>query len=214
MASELGGSQISSLLETLPGIANVLRSPVADALVGVIRAGAGLSEFRFDDADELIKYAVRRGLMNGDEGDRLLADLREVSEPGTGRSGRQPERPRAAEATPEPEAAIAPVPAAPTRPKPAAAKPVAAPKPAAAKPAKAAKPKPATPVKPAKAAQPARKPAKPAKSGKSAKAVKANRSAKPAKSGRAKAASRPVKTAKTAKTVKAGKKAPKGGRKR
>ena len=88
MVSELGGSQISSLLETLPGIANVLRSPVADALVGVMRAGARLAEFRYDDADELVKYAVRRGLMNGDEGDRLLAELREVSEPGTGKTGR------------------------------------------------------------------------------------------------------------------------------
>ena len=36
MVSELGGSQISTLLETLPGIANVLRSPVADALSSVI----------------------------------------------------------------------------------------------------------------------------------------------------------------------------------
>ena len=40
MASELGGSQILTLLETLPGIANVLRSPVADALNNVIRAAA------------------------------------------------------------------------------------------------------------------------------------------------------------------------------
>jgi len=40
VVSELGGSQISTLLETLPGIANVLRSPVADALGSVIRAAA------------------------------------------------------------------------------------------------------------------------------------------------------------------------------
>ena len=40
MATELGSTQISTLLETLPGIANVLRSPVADALVNVIRAAA------------------------------------------------------------------------------------------------------------------------------------------------------------------------------
>ena len=50
MASELGGSQILTLLETLPGIANVLRSPVADALHNVIRAGQ-------------------------EEGDRLLAEI-------------------------------------------------------------------------------------------------------------------------------------------
>ena len=75
MVSELGGSQISTLLETLPGIANVLRSPVADALGNVIRAAARLSDFSVADADELIKYATRRGLLGQDEGDRLLAEV-------------------------------------------------------------------------------------------------------------------------------------------
>ena len=75
MVSELGGSQISTLLETLPGIANVLRSPVADALGNVIRAGARLSEFHVQDADELVRYATRRGLLGQDEGDRLLAEV-------------------------------------------------------------------------------------------------------------------------------------------
>ena len=42
VVSELGGSQISTLLETLPGIANVLRSPVADALSNIIRSAARL----------------------------------------------------------------------------------------------------------------------------------------------------------------------------
>ena len=42
MGSELGSSQISTLLETLPGIATVLRSPVADALSHIIRAAARL----------------------------------------------------------------------------------------------------------------------------------------------------------------------------
>ena len=65
VVSELGGSQISTLLETLPGIANVLRSPVADAL----------SEFNVADADELVKYATRRGLLGQDEGDRLLQEV-------------------------------------------------------------------------------------------------------------------------------------------
>jgi len=53
VVSELGGSQISTLLETLPGIANVLRSPVADALGSVIRAAARLTEFNIADAEEL-----------------------------------------------------------------------------------------------------------------------------------------------------------------
>ena len=73
--SELGGSQISTLLETLPGIANVLRSPVADALGNVVRAGARLAEFHVADAEELIRYATRRGLLGQEEGDRLMAEV-------------------------------------------------------------------------------------------------------------------------------------------
>ena len=75
MVSELGGSQISTLLETLPGIANVLRSPVADALGSVIRAAARLAEFNVEDADELVRYATRRGLLGQEEGDRLLGEV-------------------------------------------------------------------------------------------------------------------------------------------
>ena len=75
MASELGGSQILTLLETLPGIANVLRSPVADALNNVIRAAARLSDFNVADAEELVRYATRRSLMGQEEGDRLLAEI-------------------------------------------------------------------------------------------------------------------------------------------
>ncbi len=75
MVSELGGSQISTLLETLPGIANVLRSPVADALGNVIRAAARLTEFNVADADELVRYATRRGLLAQEEGDRVLAEV-------------------------------------------------------------------------------------------------------------------------------------------
>jgi hypothetical protein len=174
VVSELGGSQISSLLETLPGIANVLRSPVADAIVGALRAGAGLAEFRIDDADELVKFAVRRGLMNGDEGDRLLAELRAVAEPGSPKPARPAER----KPSPPPAAAAPPV-----RPSPQAAK--AAPTKAPPKPVKATKPvKTAKPVRPAartaKPAKPVRKskPAKPVK----AKPVKASRSARPVKS--------------------------------
>jgi len=76
VVSELGGAQISTLLESLPGIATVLRSPVADALVNVIRAAARLSEFDIADADELVRYATRRGLLAEDEGDRLMTDLK------------------------------------------------------------------------------------------------------------------------------------------
>ena len=75
MVTELGGSQISTLLETLPGIANVLRSPVADALGSIIRAAARVGEFNVADADELIRYATRRGLVGVEEGDRILAEV-------------------------------------------------------------------------------------------------------------------------------------------
>lgn len=48
---------------------------MADALVNLIRAGVGLAEFRREDAQELVHYAVRRGLLGSDEGDRLLQDV-------------------------------------------------------------------------------------------------------------------------------------------
>lgn len=75
MPTELGGTQISSLLEALPGIASVLRSPVADALVRAVRAASGIGEFEVGDAEELIRYAVRRGLIGADEGDRVLTEV-------------------------------------------------------------------------------------------------------------------------------------------
>jgi urease accessory protein UreF len=80
LASELGASQISTLLEALPGIANVLRSPVADALLNVIRAAARLAEFELAEAEELIRYATRRGLVGNEEGERVLAEVRAVAE--------------------------------------------------------------------------------------------------------------------------------------
>jgi urease accessory protein UreF len=80
LASELGASQISTLLETLPGIANVLRSPVADALLNIIRAAARIGEFQLADAEELIKYATRRGLVGQEEGDRVLIEVREAAQ--------------------------------------------------------------------------------------------------------------------------------------
>ena len=77
MPAELGGSQISSLLEALPGIASVLRSPVADALIKAMRGAAGLADFTLADAEELVRYAVRRGLIGPDEGDRVLSEVQE-----------------------------------------------------------------------------------------------------------------------------------------
>ncbi|UCG88624.1 MAG: hypothetical protein JSW71_08820 [Gemmatimonadota bacterium] len=79
MSAELGGSQLSSLLETVPGLASVLRSPVADAIVNMIRAGAGLGDFSIQDAQELIQYATRRGLIPSAEGSELLHEIEAVA---------------------------------------------------------------------------------------------------------------------------------------
>lgn len=76
MARQPVQNQLSNLLETLPGIASVLRSPVADALVNMIRAGAGTGPFKYTDADELIQYGTRRGLLGSSEGESLLEELK------------------------------------------------------------------------------------------------------------------------------------------
>ena len=109
MASELGASQISTLLEALPGIANVLRSPVADALLNVIRAAARLAEFELAEAEELIRYATRRGLVGNEEGERVLAEVRAVAER---RAEKATEREKASRAKartkPKPKAVLKP----------------------------------------------------------------------------------------------------------
>lgn len=78
MAADLGGPQISALLESVPGIRNVLRSPVADALVNMVRAAVDLRPFAYAEADELMQYAVRRGLINASEGEQVLAEVRQA----------------------------------------------------------------------------------------------------------------------------------------
>ena len=137
--TELGGSQITTLLETLPGIAQVLRSPVADAVVNLIRAGARLREFQLKDAEELVNFAIRRGLLGQSEGERVLAEAQaaterrqeKAAERAAGRAAKAPARPPKAAKKPAPKPA----------PKPVAKKPVA--KTAArGKPRAAAKPKP------------------------------------------------------------------------
>ncbi|HEV8356988.1 MAG TPA: hypothetical protein VGQ17_09515 [Gemmatimonadales bacterium] len=76
--TELGGTQISSLMEVLPGIAQVLRSPVADAIVNLIRAACRVREFDLADAEEMLRYAVRRNLMAAEESERVLAEARAI----------------------------------------------------------------------------------------------------------------------------------------
>jgi hypothetical protein len=75
MATELSSGAITNILEAVPGIATVLRSPVADAIVNLSRAAAGLIPFNKKDSNELIRYAVRRGLIRSDEADRVSAEI-------------------------------------------------------------------------------------------------------------------------------------------
>ena len=160
MVTELGSSQISSLLETRPGIAHVLRSPVADALVHVIRAAARLEDFRPGDAEELMRYAVRRSLMGGDEADRLVAEVQAAQqkrlEKAADRAAAAADRSRPAAPKPKAKAPVPARPAPAPRPKSHPAKPKAA------KPAHRATKKPVA-KSAARPARPARKPAKPAR---------------------------------------------------
>jgi urease accessory protein UreF len=103
VATELGGTQVASLLETLPGIASVLRNPVADAFVGLIRAGARLGEFKMSDAEEILRYAVRRTLMTQDETDRVLVEVKSMLEK---RAERAAEREREREKAKKPAAIV------------------------------------------------------------------------------------------------------------
>ena len=105
MVSDLGGSQISSLLETLPGIASVLRSPVANAIVNLIRSAARLTEFNVADAEELVHYATRRSLLGNDEGEQLLAEAKSAQQKRLDRAADR-EKAQKSRAKPKPKAAV------------------------------------------------------------------------------------------------------------
>ena len=145
--TELAAPQISSLMEALPGIAAVLRSPVANAMVALSRSAAGLEEFQFAHAEELLRFGVRRNLLTPEEVDKVLDELREV----VSKRPAKPAPPVAKKAAVvKPEA-----PKVPHRPKGIQLKPVPKHPPV---PVVAAKPKPAPPPKPAKKVATIRKP--------------------------------------------------------
>lgn len=135
--TELAAPQISSLMEALPGIAAVLRSPVANAMVALSRSAAGLEEFQFAHAEEILRFGVRRNLLTPEEVDKVLDELREVV-------SRRPAKPVQPVAK-KPAVATKPdVPKVPHRPKGIQLKPVPKHPPV---PVVVAKPKPAPPVK-------------------------------------------------------------------
>jgi hypothetical protein len=75
VATELTSTTITNILEAVPGIKTVLRSPAADAMVNLTRAAAGVGPFEIKDARELMRFAFRRGLINNEEHDQVLADV-------------------------------------------------------------------------------------------------------------------------------------------
>ena len=137
---ELGSSQISSLMETLPGIAQVLRSPVADAMVHLSRAAARLEDYRVADTEELLRYAVRRSLLSHDEAERVIAEVQAAQqkriERAADRAADRAAHPPRSKARPKPKASPKPKPKAQQRKPVKSARPV---KPAARKPAKSRK---------------------------------------------------------------------------
>ena len=141
--TDLAGTQLSNLLETLPGIAKVLRSPVADAIVGLVKSASGQGPFSPADVDELLKFAVRRNLMAAEEADRVLVEAKNAL------LGIMPPPP-----PPKPKVVVPPVMSRPIHhpaPKPLPAKPVTR-KPVKAAPVKAAPAKAKAVVKKAKPA--------------------------------------------------------------
>ncbi len=149
MVTELGGAQISSLLETLPGIAQVLRSPVADAFVTLIRQASRHADFQAGAAEEVLRYSVRRNLMSQDESDRILAEVREGLQRRAERAADRAEARKPAATKPAPKAAAKP--AAKAVVKRAAKPPVARPRPKAAPRAKPARPAPKAAARPTRA---------------------------------------------------------------
>ena len=158
MATELTSTTITNILEAVPGIKNVLRSPAADAMVNLTRAAAGLGIFDIKDARELLRFAFRRGLINNEEHDRVLG---EVEGAARAREDRLAAR-RAARDDKghhhHPKPAGRPSAHKPAAKKPAAKKPKPAPKKARPAPRKAAKPAAKRkPVARGKAAKPKKK---------------------------------------------------------
>lgn len=165
VATELSSTTITNILEAVPGIKTVLRSPAADAMVNLTRAAAGIADFDLKDARELMRFAFRRGLINNEEHDHVLADVE-------GATRARHDRLAARKAARDHKKKV--------KPKPRAAKPKAAKR-------KAARPKP----RPAAKKRPAPRKAKPSRKARPVpKKIKAGKKARPApkKTGAAKQA--------------------------
>jgi hypothetical protein len=132
VATELSSTTITNILEAVPGIKTVLRSPAADAMVNMTRVAAGIGNFDLKDARELMRFAFRRGLINNEEHDHVLADVEGASRARHDRlaarkAARDGKMKKPKRAKPKPR------PAAKKKPAPRKAKPSGRPKPKAGK---------------------------------------------------------------------------------
>jgi hypothetical protein len=110
-------------MEVLPGIAQVLRSPVADAIVNLIRAACRVREFDLADAEEMLKFAVRRNLMSQDESERVMAEARAFVQKRADRAAERDKPKKAVAKPPKPKPKTHPQPHRPVashKPRPAA----------------------------------------------------------------------------------------------
>ena len=138
MATELTSTTITNILEAVPGIKTVLRSPAADAMVRLTRAAASVGPFEIKDARELMRFAFRRGLINNEEHDKVLSDVEGAVQARTDRlAARQTARDDKHRGSPKPKSGATKHPKPRVRPAPKKSK--AAPKKAAKRAPKKAK---------------------------------------------------------------------------
>ncbi|MEK7667115.1 MAG: hypothetical protein AAB409_00515 [Gemmatimonadota bacterium] len=161
MATELSSTTITNILEAVPGIKIVLRSPAADAIVNLTRAAAGVGIFDLKDARELMRFAFRRGLINNEEHDRVLGEVEGAAQARQDRiAARKAARDDKKRVAPRPKARPVAKRKSPPKKKVKAARKAKPPKKAKASVKKAVprKAKPAKKAKPARKAKPSRRP--------------------------------------------------------
>lgn len=161
VATELSSTTITNILEAVPGIKIVLRSPAADAIVNLTRAAAGVGIFDLKDARELMRFAFRRGLINNEEHDRVLGEVEGAAQARQDRiAARKAARDDKKRVAPRPKARPVAKRKSPPKKKVKAARKAKPPKKAKASVKKAVprKAKPAKKAKPARKAKPSRRP--------------------------------------------------------
>ena len=80
---------------------------MAHAIVNLIRAACRVREFDIADADEMLKFAVRRNLMAQEESERVLAEARAIVQRRADRALER-DKPKKPASKPKPKARVKP----------------------------------------------------------------------------------------------------------